>query len=163
MARREIVTKTILSKTKKFHSDVVEIKDDSVSKVLGCWLLNPVLRYEKRSDDAIIVSGTYDINLWVACANHTTTKCIIQTQEFAHTVILDAGDEEVIGEVIAFAKWLSKPLCTKADCSNGSLYLTIEQELQLEWIGETKLRVELVEDELDHIIDNQVDTQYLLK
>lgn len=163
MAKREIVTKTVISKTRKLFSDIITIEDHEVSKVLGCWLLNPVLRYEKRNDNTIVVSGTYDINLWVACNQNTSTKCIIQQQEFSLGVQLEVVDDQVIGELIAYAKWLNKPLCTKADYDNNTIRLTIDQEFQLEWIGETKIRVEMAEDEIDQIIDNAIDTQYLLK
>lgn len=163
MAKREIVTKTILSKTKKAFHEIVSIQDGDVSKVLGCWLLNPVLRYEKRTDDAIVVSGNYDINLWVGVHENTSTKCIIQLKDFTHTVVFDGNQDQVMGELIVHARWMSKPVCTKAEYANQNILLGVDMEVQLEWIGETKIRVELAEDEIDQIIDDAIDTQYLLK
>ena len=73
---KEIVTKAIVGKGKKYFKNNYSIKaDDNPSTVLGCWVINHKFKGYK-SGDKIGVDGSYDVNIWYSYDNDSKTTVI---------------------------------------------------------------------------------------
>ena len=61
---KEIVTKAVIGKGKKYFKDNYSITTENVpSTVLGCWVINHQFKGYK-SGDKVGVDGSYDVNIW---------------------------------------------------------------------------------------------------
>ena len=72
-AYKEIVTKAVVGKGKKYYRNTYTINTDSKpNTVLGCWVINH--RFSgKEVDDRIEIDGSFDVNLWYSYDNDTKT------------------------------------------------------------------------------------------
>jgi len=153
---REIVTKSVIGKGKKtFSNSYTLVPEEKPTTILGCWVINHTFKGEKSSDK-IKVEGSCDVNIWYAYDNDT--KTIVAKQTITYSELLNitrkresdiSGNEEVI--VIG----LKQPTCTKADIVDGNINYSIEKELGIEIVGDTKIRIAVDddEDEWDEIVD----------
>ena len=79
---KEIVTKAIVGKGKKYFKNNYSIKaDDNPSTVLGCWVINHKFKGYK-SGDKIGVDGSYDVNIWYSYDNDSKTTVINKKVEY---------------------------------------------------------------------------------
>ena len=148
--------------------------------ILGCWVINHNFRGYKASDK-INIEGTYDVNIWYSCENDSKTEVIKESNNYLETVTVttksspDLGNEEII------VRSLKQPTCVNAIIKDGKIEYTIEKELGIEIIGDTKVKITYDEDEepwedlndrqeeiteekeieIDEAIDNQVDENYI--
>ncbi|MBQ7136793.1 MAG: outer spore coat protein CotE [Bacilli bacterium] len=117
-----------------------------------------------KAGDTITVEGSYDINIWYSCQDDTKTEVVRQTDTYKETVVVPrknnsniSGDEEII------VRSLRQPSCVKAEIQNGMIVYTIEKELGIEIVGDTKVKIAIDEDEDewdiidDDVIDNEID------
>ena len=70
---KEIVTKAVIGKGKKtFTTTNEKLVDKKPSTILGCWVINHTFKGE-RKNDAIIITGSYDVNVWYSyCLLYTS-------------------------------------------------------------------------------------------
>lgn len=177
---KEIVTKAVLGKGKKsFITTHTVTPNCTPTTILGCWVINHNFRGYKASDK-INVEGTYDVNIWYSCENDSKTEVIKESNSYLETVVVtttstpDLGSEEII------VRSLKQPTCTNAVIKDGKIEYTIEKELGIEIIGDTKVKISYDEDEepwedlnetlneeeidtsnIDEVIENQVDENYI--
>ena len=75
-AYKEIVTKAIIGKGKKYYKNTYTIDtENEPSTVLGCWVIN----HKFKGNDVggkIVVDGSFDVNLWYSYNNDTKTTVI---------------------------------------------------------------------------------------
>lgn len=159
---KEIVTKAVIGKGKKtFTSTNTIIPNDIPTTVLGCWVINHNFKGYKDGDK-IKIDGTYDINVWYSYDNNTKTNVFRESNSYQEVVHLnkkessDTENEEII------VRSLKQPTVIKADIDNNSITYTIEKELGIELVGNTKVKIAVDEDEeewelLDDDLDNEVD------
>lgn len=150
---KEIVTKAVVSKGKKNFTTTKRVKANNPSTILGCWVINHKFNGTK-SNDKIIINGSYDINIWYSSDNDTKTEVIKETNSYQEVVKMrDRGNitnEEVI------VRSLKQPNCTNIDIVGNEIEYTIEKELGIELIGDVKVKVEtaLDEDPYDDIVED---------
>jgi len=174
MAYKEIVTKAVIGKGKKKYKDTYQITvEQTPSTILGCWIINHNFQ-AKEVNEKIAISGSFDANVWYSYDNDTkttvTTKNLTYTAEESLTVEQKGIDNKDI-----IIRSLKQPTCISAKEEGNIINLEIEKELGIEIIGDTKVKISLVDeeetwdnlddkttDELD-IIDNKIDTNYINK
>lgn len=166
---KEIVTKAVVSKGKKLFTTTKRVNVSNPSTILGCWVINHNFSGTK-SNDQIIINGSYDVNIWYSSDNDTKTDVIKEKNTYQEIVKMrDRGsvdNEEVI------VRSLKQPNCVKAEIVGDKIEYTIEKELGIELIGDIKVKVEanldedpwdeIVEDShLEETIDNEVKEDYI--
>ncbi len=156
---REIVTKSVIGKGKKTFSNTYTLtpeSDKTPTTILGCWVINHQFKGYKKQDK-IIVDGSCDVNIWYAYDNDKQTFVTKQNITYSEALIVnkkreaDTNNEEII------VRSLKQPVCTKVDIENGNIIYSIEKELGIELVGDTKIRIAVDEneDEWDEIIDEK--------
>lgn len=165
---KEIVTKAVIGKGKKtFTSTKEQTVENKPTTILGCWVINHNFKGD-RVGDSIVINGSYDVNIWYSYDNDTKTEVYKDTNTYQETVKvrkrddLDNENEEII------IRSLKQPTCSKVDISDKKVIYTIEKELGIELVGDTKVKIavdenedpwdEIVEDEekVEEAIENEV-------
>ena len=73
---KEIVTKAVIGKGKKYFKDNYNITTENVpTTILGCWVINHKFKGYK-TNDRIGVSGSYDVNIWYSYDNDSKTTVV---------------------------------------------------------------------------------------
>ena len=155
---KEIVTKAIIGKGKKDFKDIYTIVPDTMpSTVLGCWVINHNFK-GYPSNGKIVIDGSFDVNIWYSYDNDTKTNVINKTITYSDTT--SVRQKEITDTTEVIVRGLKQPTVSKVEIKDGSIEFTIEKELGIEIIGDTKAKV-LVEEEEDpwEIIGEDVDTQ----
>lgn len=162
---KEIVTKAVIGKGKKTFTTTNSVTPEcNASTILGCWVINHNFKGYKTGD-TITVEGSYDINIWYSCQDDTRTEVTRQTDTYKEIVTVPrknetniASDEEII------VRSLKQPSCIKAEIKDGKIIYTIEKELGIEIVGDTKVKIAIDEDEDEwDIIDDVIDSNEIEK
>ena len=148
MAYREIVTKAVIGKGKKKYTNTYNIEvTNPPSTVLGCWIINHNFKAHEEKDK-IVISGSFDANIWYSYDNDTktmvTTKTITYNEEEKPFV---SGSDIVSKDIIV--RSLKQPTCISAKSEGNIIKLDIEKELGIEIVGDTKVKIASVDDEDD--------------
>ena len=73
---KEIVTKAVIGKGKKYFKDNYNIDvENTPTTILGCWVINHKFKGYK-TNDKIGVSGSYDVNIWYSYDNDSKTAVV---------------------------------------------------------------------------------------
>ena len=159
---REIVTKAVIGKAKKTSGNKFTLEtEERPNTVLGCWVINNTFN-GTNNNGSVLVNGAFDVNVWYSYDNDTKTA--VTTKRFNYTdkmhvplkndTILDNNSEIIV-------RSLKQPTVTNVDIKNGLVELTIEKELGVEIVGNTKVKIS-VEDEFDdyeEVIDEQIEDE----
>ena len=140
---KEIVTKAVIAKGKRlFSSDNTIVVDHNPSTILGCWVINHNFN-GSRVGEKIEINGSYDVNIWYSYNNDSSTDVVKRTDTYHEVVHLrnDSDDGEII------VKSLKQPSCVKVDIKDNTINYTIEKELGIELVGDTKIKIEASNDE----------------
>ena len=113
------------------------------------------------------MEGSYDINIWYSCQDDTKTEVVRQTDTYKETVTIPrrsqtniSSDEEII------VRSLRQPSCVKVEIVDGKIVYTIEKELGIEIVGDTKVKIatadeedewDVIDDGIDSDIEKQID------
>ena len=159
---REIVTKAVIGKAKKTSANKFTVQTDEVpNTVLGCWVINNTFN-GSNNQGSVLVNGSFDVNVWYSYDNDTKTA--VCTKRFNYTdrmnvplktdTILDNNSEIIV-------RSLKQPTVTNVELKNGLIDLSIEKELGVEIVGNTKVKVtvEDYDDDYEEIIDESLDNQ----
>ena len=146
---REIVTKAVVGKgVINNDGEVVINPNNSVSKVLGCWIINHYF-ISSFDNGKVFAKGRYDIHVWYGFNNDTETIIHKQTVDYNEEFSLNIKNGEEIDESKEYViKCVKYPTCNGLSLNDdGSVSVKIEKELNLDVIGETKLRVQISDDD----------------
>ena len=161
---KEIVTKAIVGKGKKYFKNNYSIKaDDNPSTVLGCWVINHKFKGYK-SGDKIGVDGSYDVNIWYSYDNDSKTTVINQKVEYNDLFNVKTKEStDLSGDTDIIVRTLKQPTCSKVEIgSDGNIEFVIEKELGVEIVGETKMKIAIEEDEEPwEIVDDEATDEVL--
>ncbi len=175
-AYKEIVTKAIIGKGKKYFKNSYTIDTESKpTTVLGCWVINHKFKGYK-SGEKIGVDGSYDINIWYSYDNDSKTTVVskkIDYNDLFNVKIKENADLTSDTDVIV--RTLKQPTCSKVNIlDNGVISFDIEKELGVEIVGETKMKIAIEEDEepwdeiedemneeIEKEIENNIDEKYI--
>lgn len=150
MAYKEIVTKAVIGKGKKYFKNNYSIEStDNPTTVLGCWVINHKFKGYK-SGDKIGVDGSFDVNIWYSYENDSKTTVV--NKKFDYNDLLNVktrNDVDLTGDTDIIVRSLKQPTCSKVNIlENGVINFDIEKELGVEIVGETKMKI-AIEDEED--------------
>lgn len=160
---REIVTKAVIGKAKKtitnkFEMDTTEVPDT----VLGCWVINHTFN-GINNNGLVNINGSFDVNVWYSY--DSDTKTAVSTKNFTYTdkmniPIKNSGILDKNSEIIV--RSLKQPTVTNVNINNGLVELNLEEELGVEIVGNTKVKVSVedYEDDYEEIInDDEIDKE----
>jgi len=168
---KEIVTKAVIGKGKKDYHDTYTITPEiEPSTVLGCWVINHNFKgYPELGK--IIIDGSFDVNIWYSYDNDTKTNVVNKKITYSDTSSIKAKDSsDITPDTEVIVRSLKQPTCSKVDIKDGNIEFTIDKELGIEIIGDTKAKILVEEDEdpweiigedVDKEIDNEVKEEYL--
>ena len=146
---KEIVTKTVIGKGKKYFNNKYNVNSDVVpSTILGCWIINHKFKGYVQGDD-VKVDGSFDINIWYSYDNDTKTNVINKTIKYNEIINVktkldvDFNDSEII------VRALRQPTCSNVKINNNTIDFDIEKELGIEVVGDQKVKI-MVEDDEDN-------------
>lgn len=175
---REIVTKAVLGKGKKTFTTTSSITPEIVpTTILGCWVINHNFKGYKNGDK-INIEGSYDVNIWYSCNDDTKTEVVRQNNAYTETVNVRVKEEADLSNEEIIVRSLKQPSCVKAEVVDGRIDYTIEKELGVEIVGDTKVKIAYDEEEdpwddlgeefgeeqihqVEKEIDEQVNEEYL--
>ena len=171
---REIVTKAVLGKGKKVfkNNHFIEVNNNP-NNVLGCWVINHNFSGTKEGN-TIVVSGSYDINIWYSYDNDTKTDVVKETFHYKENVNIREKDDVDYSDASIIVRSLKDPTCHDVSIDGNKINYQVEEELGIELIGDTKVKI-LVDDNMDdweviedtnetmEDIDKEVDENYLEK
>ena len=144
---KEIVTKAVIAKGKKtFVSNYTMTPEIEPTTILGCWIINHNFKGEKIGD-SIRITGSYDVNIWYSCLNDTKTEVVRQTNTYTEELNLPVANTDINTNEEVIVRSLSQPNCVKAEIKDGNMNYTVEQELGVELVGDTKIKIAIDDDE----------------
>ncbi|MDD6224154.1 MAG: outer spore coat protein CotE [bacterium] len=175
---KEIVTKAIIGKGKKTFTTTEAITPETLpTTILGCWVINHNFKGHQKGNK-INIEGSYDVNIWYSCLDDTKTEVIRKTTTYLESVAVPKRTDGNLSNEEVIIRSLKQPSCTRADIVNGKIEYTIEKELGIEIVGDTKVKIaydeeedpwEIITDEtteedirnIEQEIDNEVNEEYL--
>ena len=144
---KEIVTKAVIGKGKKFFKDNYNIEVENVpTTILGCWVINHKFKGYK-TNDKIGVSGSYDVNIWYSYDNDTKTSVITKNIGYKEVVTVSQKETTDSNSKDIIVRSLKEPSCVSAKENGNTITVEIEKELGVEVVGDTKVKIAIEEDE----------------
>ncbi len=174
-AFKEIVTKAVIGKGKKYYKNSYTIETENVpTTVLGCWVIN----HKFKGTDVggkIVIDGSFDVNIWYSYDNDTKTTVITKKIPYSESVSVRQRETSDSSSKDIVVRSLKQPSCINAKEKGKSILIEIEKELGIEVVGDTKIKVaieeeeepwDLIEDteyteEVEKEIENSVKEDYL--
>ena len=157
-AFKEIVTKAVIGKGKKTFTDNLSLQvENSPTTILGCWVINHNFR-GSMSNKTVVITGSYDINIWYSYDNDTKTEVLKKTQNYEETINVQGVNDNIENEEVIIRN-LSGPSCSKAEINKNTINCIVDKTLGIELVGDTKVRINTLDDEddWDEIIDSDED------
>ncbi len=174
---REIVTKAVLGKGKKVFTNTHSIEvSNTPSNVLGCWVINHNFSGSKDGN-SILVSGSYDVNIWYSYDKDTKTDVVKETFHYKENVNIKEKEGVDYTDTSIIVRSLKDPTCKEVSIDKNKINYKVEEELGIELVGDTKVKI-LVDDNMDdweeiedvknteealNKIDSEVNENYLEK
>ena len=174
---KEIVTKAVIGKGKKtFRNRYEAITTDKIDTVLGCWVINNVMSGVSENG-RVRITGSFDVNIWYSYDNNTKTSVEARKISYTEVVNVHLKQDSVLSdnsEIIITS--LKNPTVIDVSSRNNIINYEIEKELGIEIIGDAKVKIQIMEDEfedydvideeysdseINEIIDNQINEDYL--
>ena len=165
---KEIVTKTIIGKGKKEYISNYEVETDiEPSTVLGCWIINHRFSGTNNQNE-VFVNGSYDVNIWYSYDNDSKTSVTTKNISYNESMKLRVKDYDSLNnnnEIIV--RSLKQPTVQNVKIKDGKVYLTINKELGVEIVGESKVKIAIEDDPLpwDELYEepniDEVDENYI--
>lgn len=160
---KEIVTKAIIGKGKKYFKDNYNLEvNNNPSTILGCWVINHQFKGYK-SNDKVGVNGSYDVNIWYSYDNDSKTMVASKKIEYNNLFNVKLRENlDLSNDTDIIVKPLKQPSCSSVNIDSNKIVFDIEKELGIEIVGDTKVKIAIEEDEdpWDDIIDDVDDKTF---
>ncbi len=144
---KEIVTKAVIGKAKKtFTTESSVTLSNTPTTVLGCWVINHNFQGSKV-DDKIVMDGSYDVNIWYSYDHDSKTEVVKDTNTYHEIVSVRRKDDDMVQGEEIIVRSLKQPSCTRAEIEGNKISYTIEKELGVELVGDTKVKIAIDENE----------------
>ncbi len=159
---REIVTKAVIGKAKKTSGSKFSLApEERPDTVLGCWVINNSFN-GINNHGSVLINGAFDVNVWYSYDNDTKTA--VTTKRFSYTDKMNVplkNDSVLDNNSEIIVRSLKQPTVTNVDINNGIVNLTIEKELGVEIVGNTKVKisVEDLDDDYEELIEEELDSE----
>lgn len=158
---KEIVTKAIIGKAKKSSTNDFSLTPELMpNTILGCWVINN--RFSGVNNNGVVlINGSFDVNVWYSYENDTKTAVSNKTFTYTENIPVHLKDNSKLTnneEIIV--RSLKQPTVTNVDIKNGLVKLTVEKELGVEIVGDTKIKVSIedIEDDYEEVKDDEIIT-----
>ncbi|QDP40254.1 outer spore coat protein CotE [Radiobacillus deserti] len=142
---REIITKAVIGKGRKFVQDTNTISPSHrPTSILGCWVINHLYNAKKKGDDIVEINGSYDVNIWYSYNDNTKTEVVTERVNYCDHIKLSVKDENTVSDDYeVFAKVIQQPNCLdcKISTQDHKIVVEVEREFLVEVVGETKVCV----------------------
>ena len=176
-AFKEIVTKAVVGKGKKYYKNTYTIETENIpTTVLGCWVINHKFKGSEIGGK-IVIDGSYDVNIWYSYSKDTKTTVITKKISYSEVVMVRQKEETDGNVKDIIVRSLKQPSCISATSKDKSIIIEIEKELGIEVVGDTKIKVAIEEEEepwdiiedteynekIDKEIEQSVNDNYLTK
>ena len=152
---KEIVTKAVIAKGKKSTSNKYTLEPEEIpNTILGCWVINNTFNGTSVGD-SIIVNGSFDVNVWYSYDNDSKTAVSTKKYNYSDTMhIKSLNSLDSRPEVLV--KSLKQPTVADVKIDNGVVNLSIDKELGIEIVGNTKIKVpvETLDDDYEILEDD---------
>lgn len=146
-AFKEIVTKAVIGKGKKYYKNAYTIETEYVpTTVLGCWVIN----HSFKGTDVggkIVINGSFDVNVWYSYDNDTKTTVITKKITYSEAVMVRQRETTDTTTKDIIVRSLKQPSCINAKENGKTISIEIEKELGIEVVGDTKIKVPIEEEE----------------
>ena len=168
---KEIVTKAVIGKAKKKSVSKFVVKPGEVpDTVLGCWVINHT--FEGRGVNGVVeIHGGFDVNVWYSYNNDTKTAVATEHFTYEDRMNIKLKDGAVLNDASEIiVRSLKNTTVTKAEVKDGTIIYTVEKELGVEIVGDTKVKISIEEGEdpweeigpdINTEIDQSVNEDYL--
>lgn len=157
MAFKEIVTKAIIGKGKKYFKNNYEIEPETTpTTILGCWVINHNFKGYKKGSE-VGVDGSYDVNVWYSYDNDSKTGVATKTINYNENFNVKLKENaELNRDTDIIVRSLKQPNVSKVDIKDNKIVFDVEKELGVEIVGDTKVKINIYDDEepWDIIEDN---------
>lgn len=159
---REIVTKAVIGKAKKTSTNKFVLSPEEVpNTVLGCWVINNSFS-GTNNFGSVMVNGAFDVNVWYSYDNDTKTTVATKRFTYSEKMNVPLKSDSVLdnnSEIIV--RSLKQPTVTNVEVKGNLIELTIEKELGVEIVGNTKVKVSVedVFDDYEEIIDDEIESE----
>lgn len=156
---REIVTKAVIGKAKKTSSNDYSFEPEEIpNTVLGCWVINNSFN-GTNNNGIVLINGSFDVNVWYSY--DSDTKTAVSTRKFNYSDKMNVPLKNNTSysensEIIINS--LKQPTVTNVSIKDGKIELTIEKEMGVEIVGNTKVKisVEDYDDDYEEILDDEI-------
>lgn len=160
---KEIVTKAIIGKGKKAYKNIYELKiEDEVDTVLGCWVINHDIT-GLNDNGTVLMNGSFDVNIWYSYDNNTKTNVATKHVFYTERVNVNLKEDNTLtdsSEIII--RSLKNPTCVDVSVDKNVISYTIEKELGIEIIGDTKVKIAIETDEDDYEVIKEEVTKEII-
>ena len=165
---KEIVTKAVIGKGKKYFKDnyTLEVTNEPTT-ILGCWVINHKFKGYKNGD-SIGVNGSFDVNIWYSYDKDSKTMVATKKIDYNNSLNVKVKDtSDLNDDTDIIVKPLKQPTCSSVSINQNIISFDIEKELGVEIVGETKVKIAIEEgedpwdevvDDVDDKIINDIDT-----
>ena len=164
MAFKEIVTKAVIGKGKKYFKNNYTVTTETTpTTVLGCWVINHKFKGYK-SGDKVGVDGSYDVNIWYSYDDDSKTTVVNKKIDYNDLFNLKLKDNaDLSSDTDIIVRTLKQPNCINVKIEkDGSINIDIEKELGVEIVGEKKIKIAIEEDEEPwDVIEDDFDDEVL--
>lgn len=171
---REIVTKAVIGKGKKYFKNKYTIESDIIpSTILGCWIINNKFNGKLLNDNAV-VNGSFDVNIWYSSDNNTKTNVINKKINYNEEINVKSKIDADLESSEIIVKSLKQPECVNVTIDGNKIEFEIEKELGIEVVGDTKVKILTEDDEddwqsfdektsedINNVIDNEVNEDFI--
>ncbi len=157
---REILAKAVVGRGRKnsVTNHIIKV-DKTVSKTLGCWIINHQYYPYASEENFVSVEGSFDVHIWYAFENDTNTSLVKETITYKEVIPFKMKPQEKLGINNELKGFMVKyPSCINMNVSDNEIEISVEKEFVIDAIGETKLKVQISNKyEEDWLIDNEIE------
>lgn len=144
---REIVTKAVIGKGKKtFVTTDVITPEIMPTTILGAWIINHNFSGSQKGE-RVEITGSYDVNIWYSCLDDSKTEVVKKNVKYKEQVTVPKKNNASLSNEEVVIRSLKQPTCTRADIVDGKIEFTVEKQLGIEIVGDTKVKITYEEEE----------------
>lgn len=144
---KEIVTKAVIGKGKKyFKNNYNLLAEHNANTILGCWVINHEFKGSVNGAK-VVIDGSFDINIWYSYDDDKKTAVASKNISYSETVNIKTklGTSITGSDIIVRA--LKQPTCSNVKVKDDVIEFDIEKELGIEVVNDTKVKVQIEDDE----------------
>jgi len=154
MAYKEIVTKAVIGKGKRVSTvEYSLIPEEIPNTVLGCWIINHTFGGTHHGSK-VEIKGSFDINVWYSYDDDTKTAVTTKRFNYNEKMTLALKENAVMTDTEIIVRGLKQPTVTEVSITDDEVKMNVEKEMGVEIVGDTKIKIQIMDDEDDYEIIN---------